>query len=198
MVQPVPRNPTPDSLNATGARPPIQAEQLLNGLVAGGVSHLIGLPDSVSAALFNRAPAAGISVVGVTREGEALAIASGLWLGGRTPVVLIQNTGLLESGDALRGTASRMGVPLLVLVTYRGYAKLQASGLQPAGSPSRETLVRPDVDTAAVFTEPTLAAWGVPFHVCLPRRELAQVSEALKQARRDERPVALLLPGPLA
>jgi sulfopyruvate decarboxylase subunit alpha len=182
----------------SGTRDSIRARQILTALAAAEVTHLIGLPDSVSAPLFLRAGDVGVAVVGVTREGEAMAIASGLWLGGKTPVVCIQNTGLLESGDALRGTASRMGVPLLLLVTYRGYAKLQSSGLQPVtGAPLRETLVRPDVDTAAVFTEPTLTSWGVPFDVCLPDREHAQVSEAFRLARLEERPVALLLPGPL-
>src|SRR5437870_1903755 len=66
------------------------------------------------------------------RGGEAFAIASGLWVGGRVPVVLIQNTGLLETGDALRGTAMRMRVPLVCLVTYRGHATLGALGVAPS------------------------------------------------------------------
>ena len=41
----------------------------------------------------------------------------------------MQNTGLLESGDALRGTPLRMGVPLLLLVGVRGQAKLAAHGV---------------------------------------------------------------------
>ena len=93
----------------------------------------------------------------MTREGEAFAVASGLWLGGAHPVVLIQNTGLLESGDSLRGTAMRMGVPLLCLVTYRGYHKLPKEG----GGP--DVMTRAEVDSVAVVTEPTLDAWRVPY-----------------------------------
>jgi len=86
--------------------------------------------------------------VTVTREGEAFAVASGLWLGGAHPVVLIQNTGLLESGDSLRGTAMRMGVPLLCLVTYRGYHKL------PKQDELQDVMTRADVDSVNVTVAP--------------------------------------------
>ncbi len=60
-----------------------------------------------------------------------MGLASGLWLGGALPVVLIQNTGLLEAGDGLRGTASRMGAPILLLITCRGYAKARSGRGRP-------------------------------------------------------------------
>lgn len=135
--------------------------------------------------------------VSVTREGEAFAVAAGLWVGGATPVVMVQNTGLLEAGDALRGTAVRMGVPLLVLVTMRGFAKLHAAGLDPASPPPedawpRELLVRPDVDSVALLTEPTLRAWGIPWER-LASDDLSPVRGAWARAREEERPVAVLI-----
>lgn len=167
---------------------------MLAVLVAEGVTHIVGLPDSISAPLLDRLPEHGIRLVRVTREGETFAVAAGLWLGGASPVVVIQNTGLLESGDALRGTAIRMGVPLVVVVTCRGYAKLKGMGIDPAGaSRARETLVRAYIDTAALFTEPTLAAWGVPFLLCESAADLPRAREAFETARAEERPVALLL-----
>lgn len=176
------------------AQQPLRADDLAAVLQAEGVSHAVGLPDSVSAPLLDRLTAHGVRFVQVTREGEAFAVASGLWLGGATPVVVIQNTGLLESGDALRGTASRMGVPLVMLVTYRGHAKLQASGLDPGSLPRpRDVLVRADVDTVALFTEPTLAAWGVPFETLTPDDGARQLAGAFRSAREAERPVAVLL-----
>lgn len=183
-------------VNTTGMTPaaPPGVQDILEIMVAEGVTHVVGLPDSISARLLERLPDHGIRLVRVTREGEAFAIASGLWLGGAHPVVVLQNTGLLESGDALRGTAMRMGVPLVALVTCRGYAKLKGMGIDPAGaSRARDTLVRPYIDTAALFTEPTLAAWGVPFFICGSGADLPRVKEAFETARTAERPVALLL-----
>jgi len=125
--------------------------------------------------------------VTVTREGEAFAVASGLWLGGAHPVVLIQNTGLLESGDSLRGTAMRMGVPLLCLVTYRGYHKL------PKESDARDVMTRAGVDSVAVVTEPTLDAWRVPYELYRSDDEQPRIARAAARAEAESRPVALLL-----
>jgi hypothetical protein len=130
----------------------------------------------------------------VTREGEAFALASGLWIGGGAPVVAIQNTGLLESGDALRGTAVRMGIPLLCLIGYRGYSSMDRSGIDPFHRPdSTHTLRRPDVDSTALLTEPTLEAWGIPYAVMEPGREREMVVATWNRAIDEDRPIALLL-----
>ena len=157
------------------------------------VTHVVTLPDNASAALLSGLESsAGPRVVWVTREGEAFALASGLWAGGAAPVVLIQNTGLLESGDALRGTAMRMRVPLVCLVTYRGYPSLRAASPPPAKGGA--LLGRPDVDSVAVLTEPTLSAWGVPYTFLHGDDDLPRLTEAFANAGRLEQPVALLVP----
>ena len=175
----------------------IQAEggQLLDVLVQGGMTHLVGLPDTISSALIDAVERDdGVRYIPVTREGEAFALSAGLWVGGADPVVVIQNTGLLESGDSLRGTIIRMGVPLLCLITYRGYGKMTAAGLEPSfDAVERSSLVRPDVDSIARLTEPTLKAWGVPTAFLDSHEDLPTVTEIWDQARRDSRPVALLL-----
>ena len=62
-----------------------------------------------------------LSLVRVCREGEAWTIAAGLYLGGQRPLVVIQNTGLFESGDALRNVLFDLGLPLFALIGYRNY-----------------------------------------------------------------------------
>ena len=178
---------------------PLPRAFVLRDALAGvGVTHVIGLPDNGSAALFDLlSEDPDISLLTVTREGEAFAIASGLWLGGAHPVVLIQNTGLLESGDSLRGTAVRMGVPLLCLVGYRGYARMTVHAVDPhAGPPGRHALTRSDLDSVALLTEPTLDAWGLPYHHYHTDADAPRVADAWAQAHREERPVALLLTRP--
>jgi sulfopyruvate decarboxylase subunit alpha len=171
----------------------VQARLIADLLRRREVTHVVTLPDNASGALLGRLASSGRpALVWVTREGEAFAIASGLWAGGAAPVVLIQNTGLLESGDALRGTAMRMRVPLVCLVTYRGYASLPARGA-PA-TVEADLLSRPDVDSVAVLTEPTLRAWGVPYSFLLGDGDLPRLDEAFARAAREERPVAVLVP----
>lgn len=157
---------------------------LVDVLARENVSNVLGIPDNATAELFRAlSDDSDIDVLTVSREGEAFAVASGLWLGGKRPVVLVQNTGLLESGDSLRGTAMRMGVPLVCLVSYRGYAKLP-------GPDATDVMTRADVDSAAVLTEPTLAAWQVP-HSRLRSEE--DITRAFTQAGELSQPVAVLI-----
>jgi sulfopyruvate decarboxylase subunit alpha len=165
---------------------------LLSGL---GVTHVVTIPDNTSAPLLLAlAKDDPIRVVYATREGEAIALASGLWLGGACPAVLIQNTGLLEAGDGLRGTASRMGVPLVLLTTCRGYPKARSAGLDPTdGTMDRDILVRSDLDSVAHMTETTLRAWGIPFMYMVDPSDSGCVTNAFNLAQEEKRPVALLL-----
>ena len=180
---------------AVTADPPApHAAMLLATLEAGaGFTHAVGLPDNTSAALFERLDRhPSIVLLTVTREGEAFAIASGLWVGGQSPIVIVQNTGLLESGDALRGTAARMEIPLLCLVTYRGYRSLLERGAE--SSPRAPgSLGDASLDSAALVTEPTLEAWGVPYEHYGSDADTAAVSRARQRALDGTRPAALLI-----
>jgi sulfopyruvate decarboxylase TPP-binding subunit len=136
----------------------------------------------------------GIRLIPVTREGEAFAIAAGLWMGGAVPAVIVQNTGFLESGDSFRGTVTRLRVPLVCLITYRGYAKLASwRREEPGGKPDPETLSRAALDSAALVTEATLQAWGLPFAYFHSDEDAPAISAAFRSAEAGERPCALLV-----
>ena len=160
----------------------IHADLVVAKIKALGVSHVVGLPDNGSRALFAALEGdAQIAVLVVTREGEAFAMAAGLYAAGQHPMVLVQNTGLLESGDAFRGTLFNMGFPVLLLIGYRGY----------------ESLDRGDgkVDTAASFLEPTLKAWEIPFRILEDDSRLEVFEEAKAHAESQSLPVAVLYLG---
>jgi len=178
------------------------AKALFGTLARLGMTHLIGVPDNGSAALFSLAGQhPDIDVLTVTREGEAFAVAAGLWLGGKHPVVTVQNTGLLESGDSLRGTAYRMGVPLLILVGIRGYAKMtlhyrHIEATRAAGQ-APQTMKRADIDSVALITEPTLEAWEVPYITYRHEADAEDIARLWTRAQDAGHPVAVLLPFPL-
>lgn len=167
----------------------------IRGLVRAGVTHVVGIPDNTSGPLFHEvARHPTVRLITVTREGEAFAIASGLWLGGASPLVVIQNTGLLEAGDALRGTALRMAAALPCVVTGRGYAKMRSAGITPEVERSPELLTRADVDSTALFTEPTLDAWGVPWTRCEEDDDpVAAIAELVATAAETSWTHALIL-----
>jgi sulfopyruvate decarboxylase subunit alpha len=156
-----------------------------------GITHVVGLPDNSTAALFHElADDPDIYLITVTREGEAFATAAGLWIGGQKPLVLIQNTGFLEAGDALRGTLMRMRIPVIFFVSYRGYKSI------PNPLPEKLTvdiLTRRDIDSVALLLEPTLRAWEIPYDVMTDNAELDKVSAALQRAEQELRPVAVVI-----
>ena len=173
----------------------ISARRVLDELKRNHVTHVIGLPDNSSIRMFQLlAEDRDIRLVSVTREGEAFAIAAGLWIGGRNPLVLVQNTGLFESGDGIRGTIIRMRVPLVCLVTYRGYAKAASAPRRNGESVSDMTLLSDaHLDSAALITEPTLRSWGIPYGFLHNDEHIFRISEAFEIASRDEQPFALLI-----
>jgi sulfopyruvate decarboxylase subunit alpha len=172
-----------------------KAELILQELKDCGVTHVIGLPDNSSATLLALlSEGSEILTVPVTREAEAFGVAAGLWIGGKAPLVLIQNTGLLESGDSFRGTVMRMRIPLVCLITYRGYSKRGGLRFDPiAEYLNAESLSRPDLDSAALITEPTLKAWGIPFDFLHQDTDIPKISDASKRARALSQPVAILI-----
>jgi hypothetical protein len=133
-----------------------------------GVADVVTIPDSETGAWDAALSAAGTPrLIRPTREGEAIAIAAGLLLGGRRPLVMIQCTGLFEAGDSLRNFVHDLKLPLVLLV---GVRSLQAH---------REGRSR---DTCPVFTEPIVQAWNLP-HVLLPHGCSAADLEAALAAR---------------
>ena len=171
------------------------AAKTVRTLTACGITHVVGLPDSLSAPLFDavtRHPV--LRLVTVTREGEAFAIATGLWVGGASPLVVVQNTGLLESGDAIRGTVLRIGAPIPILVTGRGYERMRSAAVDPSQPPSMELLTSLEVDSVAVLTERTLDAWGIPHRTCEGDDDPVEaIVDAIDGAREREQPVALVM-----
>ena len=127
----------------------LSPDTVLEQLKKNGVTHVVWLPDSETNWLYMLMDAEPtLDLIAVSREGQAFSTAAGLAVGGAKPVILIQNTGLQESGDSLRGWAIGMNIPVVVMVGYRGYTR--------HGDNS---------DTAATFTEPFLNAYNIKYYL---------------------------------
>ena len=156
-------------------------QPILDQLKKNGVTHVVWLPDSETNFMYEQLlTEPQLDLVPVCREGETVAIAAGLWVGGKRPVVLIQNTGFFEAGDGFRGTAYNMQIPLVMLIGYRGYKTMEPGALR--------------VDTAATFFEPTLTAWNIPYSILHTDDDLEQISAAFQRAAETSLPAAVLMP----
>ena len=62
-----------------------------------------------------------VPYIPATREDEAIGIATGAYLAGKKPVVLMQNSGLGNSIGTLASLVLLYEIPLLLLISWRGY-----------------------------------------------------------------------------
>ena len=112
------------------------------------------------------------------REDVAVGLAAGAWLGGRRPAVIMQNSGLGTSLNALASLSLMYGFPALLLVTWRGFGGRDAPEHILTGeiTPSLLDLLRIPHKTLDAAHAAELLAWAT--------REM--------DARKS--PVALLVP----
>ena len=99
----------------------VDASSVMHGLIAEGFGPFIGVPCSFLAPLVTwcQQNAPELYIV-ANNEGEAVAIAAGSYLGGKQPVVMMQNSGLGNAVNPLTSLCYPMRIPLLLLVTWRG------------------------------------------------------------------------------
>ena len=150
---------------------------LVNELKKNDISHVVWLPDSETNFLYHMMmEEPSLDLVPVCREGETMAVAAGLWVGGANPVVLIQNTGVFEAGDSIRGLCLDLNQPLVMLVGYRGWTRRG-----------------PTPDSAGRFIEHILHAWGINYYLVETDDDADRISIAYAESQRLNRPVAVLI-----
>lgn len=69
----------------------------------------------------------------VTREEEGVGICAGAWMGGRRPALLMQNSGLGNSINALASLDLLYKIPLLMIISHRGGEGEPIIGQVPMG-----------------------------------------------------------------
>jgi sulfopyruvate decarboxylase TPP-binding subunit len=152
---------------------------VLAALKSAGITHVIWIPDS-DIGRWETALSGDpdLRLIRVCREGEAIAVAAGLLMGGQRPLVILQCTGLFEAGDSLRNILHDLRLPIFLLVGVRSLlAHRQGT----------------TTDNCPVFTEPILQAWRIPYTLLDERHSPADLVAAYQQARAEGRPGAVLL-----
>ncbi|HEU5321970.1 MAG TPA: thiamine pyrophosphate-dependent enzyme, partial [Methylomirabilota bacterium] len=112
------------------------------------------------------------------REDVAVGVAAGAWLAGRSPLVIMQNSGLGTSLNAVVSLSLMYRLPALLLVTWRGYG----------GKDAPEHIVMGEISPRL------LDLIGVPHRVLAAGTVAADIAWARAESTRLSQPVALLLP----
>jgi sulfopyruvate decarboxylase TPP-binding subunit len=140
------------------------------------ISHVIWVPDSdLGQWEADLESAKDIRLVRICREGEAWPLAAGLLMGGQSPVVVMQTTGLFESGDALRNVAHDLKLPVFALIGARNW------------------LTSHTKDSARKFARPILRAWGIEYVTIESRCEQSRLAEHYWRCRERHIPGIVVL-----
>lgn len=118
--------------------------------------------------------------ISAVREDSALGLAAGAYLGGRQPVVLMQNSGLGVSMNALVSLHQIYDIPTLLVISWRGEGG-------PGGNDAPEHIIMGEV------MRPFLDLLRVPFAVFEPSRLAADIEQLTRTMRETRKPVALVV-----
>jgi sulfopyruvate decarboxylase alpha subunit len=99
---------------------PIPATKFVSRMQEVGFDFFTGVPDSTLGSVIATLIERRVYVPGV-REDEAVAMAAGAYMGGKAPVVLMQNSGLGTSLNALISLNLIYLQPCLLLISWRGH-----------------------------------------------------------------------------
>lgn len=158
---------------------PYPAARFVDHLLGVGFDFFAGVPCSLVGPVIAELEARGL-YLGETREDAALGVAAGAYLGGRLPVVVMQNSGLGVSLNALGSLHLLYELPCLLVVTWRGYE----------GRDAPEHLVMGDV------LPRLLDLFAIPHRAPAPETMEVDVDWAARTARDTRKPVALVVkPG---
>lgn len=158
--------------------------EIVAALKRAGVEFVVALPDIVTsdALLWPLSRDPGIRLVRVCKEDEGIGICAGLAFAGRRAALLIQQTGLLDSINALRAVGVEYAQPIVLLVGLQGK--------EPGVAPSKSSKF------AVRIVEPILDALGVAHVPLETRADEAGLEPAIERAYAESRPICVLIGAP--
>jgi sulfopyruvate decarboxylase subunit alpha len=156
-------------------------EAVLQGLKDAGVDFVSLVPDSDFSEVQERVTTdKQFTTLPVSNESIGVGVCTGAWLSGKRPALLVPTSGLLVAAWPLTSLCMAWGLPLLLLIPYRGDIG------------DAFWLMGPYKDT----TEPLLEVLHIP-HVVIAKTD--EISKAIIDAQGStiswQRPVAVLLTG---
>ncbi len=158
----------------------IPAQPFLDAIQAAGVTDIVAVPDTHQRSLIELLDRTGEPrFIQAATEDEAVALAAGLIVGGRRPLVQIQHAGLYACVNHLRGIADDGRFPMVFLIGLLGRDPDLLPG-EHGGS-----MVR--------LAQPLLDTFDVPHFLLDSPADLDKLAGAFEVAEARQGPVALLV-----
>ncbi len=157
------------------------AELVIQGLKEAGVSIVCTLPDSYLKEVYEKVSSdADFEHVPVTNEGEGASIAAGVWLTGKRAAIIMENSGLRVATESLSRLGLTHGIPVVMLMSYRGDVGEDQWYAIPHG----------------MTMEPLLQAMRIPYVIVRKEEEIRRaIGNAYKTADNSKYHVAVVFSG---
>ena len=157
------------------------AEFAIGAMIDSGINFVACLPDSAFKEIYEPISAESkLDYVQVANEGDGVGVCMGAWLGGKKPVLMMENSGFAVTPYALMRGPIAFGIPMLLLIAHRGGFHDQRWFSVPFGW----------------GTQPLLDAMRISYEVVTrPEDVRAAVIGAVKSMNSMQAPVAVLLAG---
>jgi phosphonopyruvate decarboxylase len=156
----------------------VKSREFYEILSSAGFNFFCGVPCSILGELIDHLSSnKGFKYVPATREDEALGIAAGAYMGGKKPVVLMQNSGLGNSIDALTSLLLLYKFPILLIISWRGYRERDF----------------PEHSLMGEYMQDLLKTMKIPAITLTKKGLRNQIADADRMMKKLETPVALVL-----
>ena len=153
--------------------------RIVRQLQAAGVDFVCSVPCSLLAGVLRELDRSRMTHLSVTREEEGVGICAGAYLGGRRPALVMQNSGLGNSINALLSLNRLYRIPLFLVMGHRGGPGERIVAQVPMGQ----------------ATPRVLEALDIPFRAVRTRAEIGAIATVGRSAFRLEKVTAVLLGG---
>ena len=161
----------------------VSAEAIVGEIRRLGIDHVICIPDSYQKTLIARLQDdPGIRFITACTEDEAMGINAGLYIGGKNPMLVIQNNGIFASINTIKAIPLDAKIPTFIFV-----GQYQRDLMLPIEE-SKSRAVR--------MVEPTLEVWGVPSYRLEGPDDLRNIEKAYRHAHETLGPAALIVGAP--
>ena len=153
------------------------SKQIISNLKAGGANFFLSVPCKLLANMITILEKdKDIYYSAIPREEEGMGICAGAYLGNKLPCIMMQNTGIGNSVNAIVSLLQLYQMPVVFLISYRGTPG------EPVGAQGGMARV----------TEDILNTLKIPMLHCNTEDDLDKISTFTNHAKVIESPVAVL------
>lgn len=158
----------------------MKSDQFYSALKKQGINFASGVPCAAQKRILHRfLTDPEMTYIKAAREEDALGIATGAYLAGKKPMVLMQNSGLANCMNALTSLCIPYRIPILLLVTWRGYPKDKNEPFYHYVMGKTTTKLMSDI--------------GIPVKIIPENKPETIILSAIKEIQKQQRPTAMLL-----